>query len=42
MPSEYTYTIRVEREESEKGKCICSEGTLYTRVSSAHGSWGNS
>lgn len=27
-----------EMEESEKEKCICSEGTLYTiRVSSAHG-----
>lgn len=35
IPSECT--IMDEIEESEKEKCICSEGTLYTRVSSAHG-----
>lgn len=35
MPSE-CITMN-EMEESERGKCICSEGTPYTKVSSAYG-----
>lgn len=35
MPSECI--IMDEMEKSKKGKCIFSEGILYARVNSAHG-----